>query len=156
MLVPVCNAVLLLSGLSIIFQDFKARQIYLWLILLFIAASVTRFYSLNGLSSLIQNTIFFIVYFLFMFCVLMIYFFLKNKKITWLINTHIGWGDLLLFMVGVTLSPGLMIYFFTFTFIIGILCWIIYRGKWQTIPLAGLIALCYLCLLGVQSSGWVI
>jgi hypothetical protein len=142
---------LALSGAWLSWQDFKARLISLWLIVLFAVANAVFYLSDNIFSGLVENTIFCIGYLLLLYVSLLLYFYLKNKKFEKLIDTQLGLGDVLVMLaIGLSLEPVAMIYFFSLALIISLLLSVLFFRKKQNIPLAGLVILNYLAFLFIK------
>lgn len=139
-----CWIVLILSGLAIIYQDLKTRLMSLWLILLFAIANITLYLLEYSVYQFIENTIFCLCYFLFSFLILLLFYFIKHKKIEKIIDSKIGWGDILVFIaIGICIEPLHLIFFFTCAFIFSIVVYFLFFRKKSSIPLAGLIILSY-------------
>jgi len=148
MLLILCRLLLLLAGITIAYQDFKSRLISIWVLIVFAFAGLATYIINYSSVQLIENAIFCAAYFLLLYLSLVLYFFIKTKKLNSLLDTHIGKGDLIMFMaIGITLEPNTLIYFFTATFIISILTWIPFRKRNTAVPLAGITVLCYLFFL---------
>ncbi|MBA3681212.1 MAG: prepilin peptidase [Bacteroidetes bacterium] len=140
-----CWIVLVLSGTGIIYQDLKTRLISLWLILIFAAANILQYLLLYSCYQLLENTIFCTCYFLFTFLVLVLFYYLKNKRFEKIMDSKLGWGDVFVFMaIGVCIEPAHLIFFFTGSFIISIIIYFFFLRSKVFIPLAGLIIPCYL------------
>lgn len=147
-MVWLCWIVLILSGSTIIYQDLKTRLISLWLILAFSAANITLYLLVNSIYQFLENTIFCFCYFLFSFLILVLVYFIKHKKFEKIIDSKIGWGDILIFItIGVCIEPIHLIFFFTTAFIFSIVFYFIFLRSKKSIPLAGLILPCYLVYL---------
>ncbi len=131
---------LLLCGSAIVYQDFKTRLISTWLIIGFIAANVWQHLLISSLYQLLENTIFCIFYFLFSFLVLLLFYYLKNKRFEKIMDSKLGWGDVLIFFaIGICIEPLHLIFFFTASFILSIFFYFLFLRKEISIPLAGLI-----------------
>ncbi len=143
--------VLVLSGGTIVYQDFKTRLINLWLIILFSAANLTQYILINSIYQLIENTIFCFSYFLFSYLVLLLFYFIKHKKFEKVLDSKIGWGDILIFLaIGICIEPMYLIFFFTTAFIFSTVIYFLFIHKHNSIPLAGLIIPCYMIYLLLQ------
>jgi Flp pilus assembly protein protease CpaA len=132
------------AGITIAYQDFKTRMISLWIIILFAVVNTGAYVSSFSFYHLFENSLFLACYLVLLFCVLQLYFYIKNKKFEKLVDRSIGLGDILLFIIiGCCLEPQIMIYFFTITFIAGVVYY--FAGKrGKTVPLAGITVLLYL------------
>lgn len=139
-----CWAGLVLSTVSIVYQDFKYRLISVFAIAGYGLSCVALFLITHSLQEWLENSIFCLAYFTFCYLVLHLVYFLKTKRFQKIINTKIGWGDILLFIIiGSCISPLELIYFFTASFVIALLFQILFQRKNQEIALAGILAVCY-------------
>ena len=127
-------------------QDFRSRQIAWWLlpiIALVLLKIALRNNSATEVGKEFSINIFFL---LIQFSLLWIWFSLKNKKVTKIIDQQIGFGDVL-FMICIALafSPANFLLFYTIGMIATLLLTIIVRIFLSTIkseiPLAGALAL---------------
>lgn len=135
-----CWIVLILSGAAIVYQDFKSRLIGLWLILIFAVANITQYLLLHSVYQLLENIIFCAAYFLFSFLVILLFYYVKNKKFENIIDSKIGWGDILIFLaIGFCIEPVHLIFFFTAAFIFSIGVYFTFLRAKRSIPLAGLL-----------------
>jgi len=129
----------------IAFEDFKSREISLWAIILYFIILIGNFLREKNWQILIQNIGFTLVYFGFCFLVLYLYFFIKEKKLTSIIDTKLGLADIFIFLaIGFTLDIVSLILFFTVSFSISALIGLIILGKQKTVPLAGILVILYL------------
>ncbi|MBL7932143.1 MAG: prepilin peptidase [Bacteroidia bacterium] len=132
-----------LCSVGIAYQDFKERMISLWLIVLFSLLSLLKFLRDYDLSSLYENTIFLLLYMLLSFVILKLYYFLKEKRFTKILDEKIGAGDVLLIStIGLCLEPTIQIVFFTFSFLVTLI--IIPFLKTKTAPLGAVLVICFL------------
>ncbi len=93
---------------------------------------------------MLDNTVFCFSYLLFCYLVLHLYLFLKNKRFEKILDSKIGWGDVLVFIaVGITLSPLHMLYFYSISFVLALLISFMFNSKTKTIPLAGMVSVLY-------------
>lgn len=144
MLIYLCWIGLLLSGGILIYQDFKRRLLSTWLIVLFIICSVNLYLITHSVYQFIENIIFCLSYFLFCYLMLHLYFYLKTKTFQKILDSKVGWGDILLLItVGCSLEPEIMIYFFTITFSITVFAhFVLFKSK-KNVPLAGYLLIVY-------------
>ncbi|OFY82845.1 MAG: hypothetical protein A3F72_01805 [Bacteroidetes bacterium RIFCSPLOWO2_12_FULL_35_15] len=138
---------LLLGCLGIVvFQDFKHRQISWLLIPTIFVAFVGKALLVIGVnSSLIINTIWNSTFILIQIVLLTVYMSIKNKKLVNIVNTYLGIGDVLFFIVlCAAFSPVNYIVFYlasTLLTLIGFLFYnIISKKATREIPLAGAMA----------------
>lgn len=150
MLLLICWILLIALGSAIAYQDFKAREINLILLLGYGVLCSYRYIQETNYIQYFANLLFTGVYLLFIFLVLTVYFFIRKGKWINIIDSQIGAGDIILFIcVGACLEPAMLINFFTACFIFSLgVYFIFFRGR--TIPLAGLTAVFYLLFLPVQ------
>jgi hypothetical protein len=133
-----------LASVIIIYQDFKHRRINLMLTLLFVGIIVWRYFVVNTGNQLLWNTAFCLMYFLMSYLVLRLYFFARGKGDEQVIDSKIGWGDIiLLFAAGCTIEPEIMVFFFSITFVVSLLCHLIFSKRKKTIPLAAYLLIFY-------------
>jgi len=136
---------LMLLGAFIAYQDFKTRLISLWLIIAFGIVNIGQYLVTHSGFQLLENSIFCLCYFLFSYGVILLFYYVKNKKFEKIIDVKIGWGDLLIFLlIGFCIEPIHLIYFFTAGFIFSALFYILFLRKKQNVPLAGLLVIFYL------------
>ena len=139
-----CYTLLCVSSVGIAYQDFKSRLIGLWLVVIFALLNISGYLFSGSYYQLLENTAFLTCYLLFSYFVLQLYYFLKTRKFQRIIDTQIGWGDiLLLFFTGICLEPVVMVYFFTASFVISIFLSPFFSKNNKQIPLAGILVLCY-------------
>lgn len=139
-----CWAGLVLSTVSIVYQDFKYRLISVFAIAGYGLSCVALFLITHSLQEWLENSIFCLAYFMFCYLILHLFYFLKTKRFQKIIDKKIGWGDILLFIIiGSCISPLELIYFFTASFLIALLFQILFQRKNKEIALAGLLAVCY-------------
>jgi hypothetical protein len=144
MYIYICWVLLLLSSGSLIYQDFKSRLVSVWLIILFTISNICLYLNFNSLNQLFENVIFCLAYFLLCYLCLHVYFFLKLNKFQKLLDSKLGWGDiLLLFSIGSCLEIDTMIIFFTITFIFTVITHYMMFKSSNSIPLAGYLLICY-------------
>lgn len=134
---------------AIIFEDFKFRAIHwYWIVFLFILTAY--FFPFNKGVILANAT-----YIVFQVLVLSIYYSIKNKQWTNIINTYLGIGDVL-FLIPLCLIfslPNFMVFLiisFTVSLLIHSLTNLVRREKTQTIPLAGYMSIVLIIFLFFQ------
>jgi len=141
------------SSAGIAYQDFKTRWISLWLIISFSAINISQYLFFNSIDQFIENTIFCLCYFLFSFLILVLFYYLKSRKLENIIDKKIGWADVILFIsIGCTLEPTVLIYFFTACFILSLLIQMTFLKKDRQVPLAGILSLLYLIYLFTEKQ----
>lgn len=139
---------LILTGSILSWQDFKIRLLSLWLIIAFGAANTLLYLSRHTYYELFENAVFCTCYLLFSYLVLLLYFYIKTRRIEKIIDTRIGLGDVLIFLVtGFCLPPEHMIFFFTAAMIIALVTSLFLLQKQKGIPLAGIVILNYIAYL---------
>lgn len=146
----IAPVLLVLSGSAIICQDLKARLISLWLILLFGISNVLFYLHTHSVYQLLENVIFCTWYLMLSYGVLLLYFYIKTKRFEKIINSKFGMGDVLvMLLIGVALEPVSMIYFFSGALVAALFFSLLFFRKNKSIPLAGLLIICYLVLLTI-------
>jgi hypothetical protein len=125
-------------------QDFKERLISLWIILVFCGGCAASVWLLEGIYALLSYTLSSLTYFTFCFLVLILFYFLKERKIRNIIDTKIGLGDVLVMLaIGITLDIIPLILFFTSSFIISAVIGLFLAKKHKTVPLAGILTVLF-------------
>jgi len=142
-------AVLILSSLVILYQDFKERQVSLWVLLVFGLMTVSSVLIFRDKETLLYNGLGIILYGCIIWLVLKLYLYLKFKKSKTILDKQLGLADVLvIFFIGLTFNTVGMIFFFCFGFVFSLLAFIIYsfvkkEADNQSIPLAGLLVFFY-------------
>jgi hypothetical protein len=147
------KAGILISLLGIFYQDLKHRAVYWFLfpclfIFLFIFSALGEGSIPQMVSNLIYNNTFLFLQLL----IVTLYLSLKHKKLILITQSYLGWGDIL-FMVAVSgyLSFLNYVVFYVFSLLITLLTGGIYvlktSDKKYKIPLAGIQALLFACIL---------
>jgi len=148
----IVNILLLISLVYIAIQDFKYRAIsWYWLPFVFIALSYNALSNQPYLDILKFSLVNF-VFILLQFILLSVYISVKNRRIMNIIDTYIGLGDLLFFVVlVVAFSPFNFMLFFTFSLLITLVgafaFKLILKNKSNQIPLAGMQSVTYIFVL---------
>jgi hypothetical protein len=146
-------AVLILSSGIILFQDFKERQVSLWVLLLFGALCVSSVLYFRDPEILFYNGVGVLLYGSFIWLMLKLYMFLKFKKNKVIINKELGMADVLVVLfIGITFNTIGMILFFCFGFVFSLVAFLMYSvlkkdSNTQSIPLAGLLVFFYVILI---------
>lgn len=134
----------LLAG-SIALQDLKHRLVSLWLLILYSLNCIAFIYFIDGLYTLLSNVLFALIYFGFMFGILFLFYFLKEKKISNILNSKIGLADIIVLLaIGFTLSTIHLVLFFSISLTLSVflaLFW--FNKKNQSIPLAAIVCICH-------------
>ncbi|PBQ30231.1 hypothetical protein CNR22_00140 [Sphingobacteriaceae bacterium] len=145
-------ALAILAG-CIAYQDFKDRLISLWLIVSFCLINTTQYLMVFSLKELLNNSLFCIIYFLFLYGALHVYYFLKTKKIQTIIDEKIGWADILLvFIIGACIDSVLVVVFFTVSFLMALLLHLFILRSSRPIPFAAVLVINYLLYLVVYGA----
>ena len=143
-------AILIISSAIILFQDFKDREVSLWVLLLFGLLSVSSVVYYRNLETLLYNGIGVLVYGGFIWLILKLYLFLKFKKSKPILNHQLGLADVLVVLfIGITFNTAGMVFFFCFGFVLSLIAFIIYAllkkdSDTQSVPLAGLLVFFYI------------
>lgn len=141
--------IICLSLLPIIYQDFKAREIYIGFLLCFIFSSMIWAWKTNlGFDDWGMNLGFLV----FIMISLSLYFSIKNRAWINIVDHSLGLGDIVFFLGLCFLFPFVnMVAFFTFSLIFSItfmLIWTLFRKEVKNnIPLAGLMGIFLLGIL---------
>lgn len=138
--------ILFFCAVVISYQDFKHRLISLWSILLYAACCISSVLLFQNLFILFENAVSSLIYFTFVFFVLFLFYFIKEKKFSNIIDSKIGLGDVLIFIaIGLTLDVVNLIVFFTISFCISAIVGLFLAKQNKTIPLAGILVWCHFC-----------
>lgn len=142
--------VLILSSAIILYQDFKERQVSLWVILIFGANAIGSVIYFRDIESLLYNGLSTILYVGFIWLMLKLYLFFKFKKNKAILNHHLGMADVLtILFIGITFNTVGLIFFFCCAFVFSLFSFIIYslvkkNTDSESIPLAGLLVFFYI------------
>lgn len=130
-----------LAGM-VLYQDITSRLISLWLILLYLISCILNVFFFQNAYALLSNGIGTLLYMLFTYSLLLLFYYIKEKRFSTLINTKIGLADVILFFaIGLTLNITNFILFATISFICSALISFFVLGKNKTIPLGGLMVI---------------
>lgn len=142
-------AVLIISSMVIAFQDFKERQVSLWVLLLFGMLTIVSVLYYRDAETLIYNGVGVLLYSSFIWLMLKLYMYIKFKQNKPIINHQLGLADVLVVLsIGLTFNTVGMILFFCFGFVFSLLAFVVYTAfkkniDSQNIPLAGLLVFFY-------------
>ena len=152
------KVLLLITYLSICYQDFKAREVYLlaYLILyglLLLAVLKTRVF-LNIDFFIINSCILFAVT-----CILVMYYLIRYPHSTLSkLKTSVGWGDVLMLPAFiVSFSPVNLIVVFILSLVLSLIYYVVSNtcsSRVKTIPLAGIQSLVLSVILCAESLGF--
>lgn len=141
----------------IVFQDFKYRAVS-WVVFLalFLLVFITALQQ-NPIGYVAEQFVFNSVFILVQLVLLSIYFSIKNQKATNIINTYLGLGDILFFLILAAFFPFLN---FVFVYVLSLFAiataYLFYRiikkNAATQIPLAGGMALSVIFLLILKNS----
>ena len=141
-------AFLILTGSALSWQDFRTRLLSLWLVIAFGIANTLLYLSRHTGNELLENIIFCSCYLLFSYLVLLLYFYIKTRRVEKIIDTRIGLGDAIIFAaIGFCMQPDHMIFFFTATMLVALAASPFLLQKQKGIPLAGIVILNYIAYL---------
>ncbi|MBN8696063.1 MAG: hypothetical protein J0L87_06000 [Bacteroidetes bacterium] len=135
-----CLLIVLLGVIA--FQDFKFRAISWYLLPLILFLLLYKGLCILENEVLVKNSSFNLAFVIIQFVGLTVYMSIKNKKIVNIVNSYIGLGDLLFFVViCVAFSPFNFILFFVVSNILTLIIFTIYKifisRTVEEIPLAG-------------------
>jgi len=138
--------------LVIVIQDFKHRAISWYVLPIILLGFIFKSYFSNGFQELLKFSAFNISFIIVQIIFLTTYMSIKNKKITNIIDSYIGLGDVLFFVVMcLAFSPANFIVFYissiTFTLVGFLIYKQIVKNASVEIPLAGAQALAMIVLL---------
>jgi len=138
------------------YQDFKSRRISLLLLIALFMLFFGMAYQVEGsLNAVIRNFAFNAGFVLIQFILVKIYFSLRNKRIEALLDTYIGKGDLLFFIVCcLAFSVTWFIPFYIGSLLLALIATIISnlfrKVKTLEIPLAGVMSLVMLLSITIK------
>lgn len=141
--------VLVVSSAIILYQDFKDRQVSVWLLLLFGITTISSVIYFRDLQTLFYNAIGSILYLGIIWAFLKLYLYLKFRKNKVILDQQLGAADvLIIFFIGLSFNAIGMVFFFCLSFIFSLLCFVIlsFFKKQQdqaNIPLAGFLVFFY-------------
>ncbi len=146
----IADLLIFFSLIVIVFQDFKQRQISWFLIPLALTGVLIR--SMTSENNNLNNFLFNITFISVQLVLLTIYFSIKNKKFLNIIDTCLGLGDVLFFVVvSAFFSPLNFIVFYVCSMILTLTGIIVYnllsKKRTKDIPLAGAMAVVLIVLL---------
>ncbi len=141
--------------LIIVIQDIRHRAIFWFLIPLLFIAFAAKGLLLLPITQLIRNFSINIGFVFFQLVILIIYISVKNKRPVFIINSHLGLGDVLFLVVMcIVFSPVNFIVFYVGSLIFSLIAFISYmlttRKASENIPLAGMIAILLVALIIVN------
>ena len=146
-------AIVLLLGLSI-YQDFRYRWVGSIYFPMLIALQIGLSCALIGWDELWRYTLVNLMLLTLLFLVLTLYFSLRNRKWTNIINKYIGLGDVIFFVfLSLAFSPfNFLAFFVTSLLVILIIYFLFVRKDLENykIPLLGGMAIAYLIVLCIE------
>lgn len=150
MQIPVWFIFSLFLAVLVAIQDFKSRLISLWLLLAYIACSAVYVLAFENSTVLLTNLYGNILYLLFLYTVMVLFYFLKTRRLSLLINDKFGMADVLL-LIGASCTMPIeeFMVFILSSFVIAGTIGFLFMKKSQTIPLGGILAICHNIFLGV-------
>lgn len=140
--------VLCLTVFGIAYEDFRFRQIRVLFFAIFFVSLFLLLIITWPLSVLIHNTLVNLLFMSIQIASLQIYFWVKEKRWSWIFDRKLGWGDVVFWLCILPVWPLMpFVLFLVSSLIFSLLCYtLIFRKKHATIPLAGLQALFFLLI----------
>lgn len=136
----------MLGGVGLAWEDFRYRMVHLWWYIILAIGLAGLVLMQGNYGEWLLTTVINLLFVLILLLILTIYFSVKERKLVNLFDRHLGWGDVLFFLV---ITPYFsLIQYILFTvasLIIALLLTpIIFRlqGKNRHVPLAGIQAIC--------------
>ena len=151
------SILILVAYLSICYQDFKYREVYLltYAVLygIFLIAILTNRFPLN-IDFIIINTCILVA----VICLLLMYYLLRYQDATVIrLKASVGWGDILMLPAFVVcFSPGNLIVVFILSLVLSLIFFVVSNSRpssVKTIPLAGIQSLVLSVLLCADFLG---
>jgi hypothetical protein len=148
------NTVIILLLVVLIYQDFTQRAVN-WLLLFFlILCQFGLTYLMVGIEDLFFNIGINAMLLIFQMLLLTIYFSLRSRHLTNIINKFIGIGDILFFVfLSMAFSPFNFILFFILSLLLILIVYVVVmkgRIKQYKIPLLGNMSIIYLIMLAIE------
>lgn len=144
--------VLFMSSAIIIYQDFKDRLVSVWVLSVLALSCISSVIYYRGMTTLLHNAVFTLIYMVFLWLILKLYLFLKHKRNIPIINHQFGLADAIaMFCIGLTFNEIGIVLFFCSGFIFSLFVFLVYvaisKRANKSIPLAGLLVFYYLSIL---------
>ncbi len=138
--------VLCLTVFGIAYEDFRFRQIRVLFFVMFFVSLFLLLIIIWPLSVLIHNTLVNLLFMSVQIAALQIYFWVKEKRWSWIFDRKLGWGDVVFWLCILPVWPLMpFVLFLISSLIFSLLSYLLFfRKKNATIPLAGLQALFFL------------
>ncbi len=151
-MLAVVDFILIVCLLIITIQDFKHRAISWYILPVMFLAFLFKSFSFINCHQVLKFGIINLSFIIIQFVLLTIYMSIKNKKMTNIINSYIGVGDLLFFLVlSLAFSPVNFIVFYIISLLFTLLFYALYnailRNTSSQIPLAGMQSICLIIVL---------
>ena len=132
--------------LIVVIQDFRYREISWFLIPLLIIVFVSKGLITISPLELVRFSFINCAFVGIQLALLSAYVSLKNKRLIFIVNSHLGLGDILFFIViCIAFSPANFIVFYVSSLVFALIVFVIYKlivkNNNEHIPLAGMIAL---------------
>lgn len=145
------DIIIVLLLLLIVWQDFKYRLISWPLIPLIFISFLAKGFFIKPFAELTNYTVINACFIALQLAILTLYISLKNKKITNIINSQLGLGDILFFIaITIAFSPFNFILFYISGLIFSLLCYQLFlkikTSATKEIPLAGLLSIVLIML----------
>jgi|SRR3989344_8714186 len=145
---------LIVCLLFIAFQDFKQRAISWFLIPLLLIGFVYTAFQNSRYEIVLKDVAFNLSFIMLQLVLLTVYMSVKNKKIVNIVNTYIGIGDILFFVViAAAFSPFNFIVFYltsTILTLFGFMLYALIKKSTKEIPLAGSMASVMIVLMAIN------
>lgn len=126
----------------ITYQDFKERAVSVWLFPVLGSLFLVKNLSEILYSQYILNVFINIGFCLIQYAILTLYFSFKNKTITNIADTLLGWGDIVFVLILCFAFPPLMFFiYYMLSLVIATLIGFYFKLQNKTVPLAGIQAL---------------
>jgi len=143
--------------LVLAYQDFKYRKIHWWLIPVLLVLFYIRNLWQTTINYLLESFVFNLSFVLIQLFLLVVYMSMKNKKLTNVVNSYIGLGDILFFVV---MCMAFSFINFVFVYVIGLMLSLIITLAYRIlkievskeIPLAGILSFMLATLLLLNVS----
>lgn len=143
----ILKILLIIIFLTILFFDVKERAVYWWIyiilgvVLYFFSKEYFTYYKI--IKSAFVNTILLLI----QFVVVQLYFTIKTRRYTFIVNKMIGFGDILFLLMLTLFLPSLLFFPFlssalSMSIIVHVLARKYIRNYTRAVPLAGYISLC--------------
>jgi len=137
--------------LLLIFQDFKTREVSVWLLIGVFLCNTVIFLTSNDLKEVFHFFYINVLFLLFLLFTLTIYISIKEKKLVIITHNYLGWGDIIfIFTLTLCFSTVNFIAYLVFSFLFTLVAYTVLKvikpNIKKEVPLAGFLAITLILL----------